>query len=262
MKRLFALIVLLIFGSVAYADYEVPDNTKDEYLKWYKDLKVNQVAGHVAMAADVMGKSWWYYTGTKHRAKTRALKSCQENSSKPETCKIMDVDGKSDYIKQRGSVSKSAAVTSPAEVTANSATEPYLQWLKLHRRLERALARTPDGRLFGDTGYAQNDAKNNAKRGCQRYFGAKCEIVDINGRNATDLTIPLPGSVAGVWCELPSYDNNLRIYEDTVGIAFLETASCDKLSGTALSGLIGPASDSAEVTASTPRPGPTSQPAS
>ena len=34
--------------------------------------------------------------------------------------------------------------------------------------------------------------------------------------------------------------------KDTVGIAFLETASCDKLSGTALSGLIGPASDSAE----------------
>ncbi|MDP7453249.1 MAG: trypsin-like peptidase domain-containing protein, partial [Arenicellales bacterium] len=194
---------------------------------------------------DVHGYYWARYDGgATHRAKNGALKNCQKNSPKPETCKIMDVDGKSDYIKQRGLASAPAAVTSPAEVTANSQTEPYLEWLNLHRRLERALARTPDGRLFGDTGYAQTDAKNNAKRGCKRYFGANCEIVDINGRNATDLAIPLPGSVAGIWCELPSYDNNLRVYEDTVGIAFLEQASCEKLSGTALSGLIRPASDS------------------
>ncbi|MDP7220981.1 MAG: hypothetical protein QF565_16005, partial [Arenicellales bacterium] len=70
------------------------------------------------------------------------------------------------------------------------------------------------------------------------------------------------GSVAGIWCELPSYDTNLRVYEDTVGIAFLEQASCEKLSGTVLSGLIMPASGSVEVTTSTPRPGPPSQPAS
>ena len=262
LKRALVFISLLGMAFISHA-YEISDNDKDDYVKWYKDLKVNQVAGHAALAVDVHGYYWARYDGgATHRAKNWALKSCQENSPKPETCKIMDVDGKSDYIKQRGLASAPAAVTSPAEVTANSATEPYLEWLNLHRALERALARTPDGRLFGDAGYAQNDAKNNAKRGCKRYFSAKCEIVDINGRSAADLAIPLPGSVAGIWCELPSYDTNLRVYEDTVGIAFLEQASCEKLSGTVLSGLIMPASGSVEVTTSTPRPGPPSQPAS
>ena len=262
LKRALIFTSLIGMAFITQA-YEISDNDKDYYVKWYKDLKVNQVAGHAALAVDVIGNPWAYYDGgATHRAKNGALKNCQKNSPKPETCKIMDVDGKSDYIKQRGLASAPAAVTSPAEVTANSATEPYLEWLNLHRALERALARTPDGRLFGDAGYAQNDAKNNAKRGCKRYFSAKCEIVDINGRSAADLAIPLPGSVAGIWCELPSYDTNLRVYEDTVGIAFLEQASCEKLSGTVLSGLIMPASGSVEVTTSTPRPGPPSQPAS
>ena len=120
-------------------------------------------------------------------------------------------------------------------------TESYLKWLNLHHGFERALARTPDGRLFGDTGYGQSDAKKNAKRGCRRYFGTNCTIVDVNGRNAADLSMP---SVAGIWCELQSSDGNMRSFENTVGIAFLEQASCARLSGKALSGLIMAASDS------------------
>ena len=34
MKRLIALIVLFVFGSVAYADYEMSDSEKERYLLW------------------------------------------------------------------------------------------------------------------------------------------------------------------------------------------------------------------------------------
>ena len=36
MKRLIALIVLLVFGSVAYADYEMSDSQKQGYVDWLK----------------------------------------------------------------------------------------------------------------------------------------------------------------------------------------------------------------------------------
>ena len=39
MKRLIALIVLLVFGSVAYADYEMSDSEKERYLRWAKQLR-------------------------------------------------------------------------------------------------------------------------------------------------------------------------------------------------------------------------------
>ncbi len=123
MKRLIALIVLLVFGSVAYADYEMSDSEKERYLKWgaqFQDQGLYSFDRPVALAVSPNGCygmavlcngcfqiSW---QSTLKILKRDALRSCKWKC-KSSACKIMDVNGTSAFIKQRGSSSSSSTAS-------------------------------------------------------------------------------------------------------------------------------------------------------
>ena len=111
MKRLIALIVLLVFGSVAYADYEMSDSEKERYLKWGRQITWG---GDFALAVAPNGcydvASGGDASGGMYQAKREALARC-EKKCKSSTCRIMDVNGTSAFIKQRGSSSSSSTAS-------------------------------------------------------------------------------------------------------------------------------------------------------
>ena len=107
MKRLIALSVLLVFGSVAYADYEMSDSQKQKYRDWLRSLDTFYT-GALAIAPN----GCWYADGggTRSQAKRAALKSCKKHC-KSDACKVVDVNGTSAFIKQRGSSSSSSTAS-------------------------------------------------------------------------------------------------------------------------------------------------------
>ncbi len=108
MRRLIALIVLFVFGSVAYADYEMSDSQKQKYRDWLRSLDTFYT-GALAIAPN----GCWYADGggTRSQAKRAALKSCKKHC-KSDACKVVDVNGTSAFIKQRGSSSSSSTASS------------------------------------------------------------------------------------------------------------------------------------------------------
>ena len=95
MRRLFALIVLLVFGSVAYADYEMSDSDKRKYLGWIKAIGARD--GALAVAPNGCYRALG--TDSIHQSKRKALASCQYQCNS-NACKIMDVNGTSAFINQ------------------------------------------------------------------------------------------------------------------------------------------------------------------
>ena len=123
MRRLIALSVLLVFGSVAYADYEMSDSEKERYLKW----GLRQSSGADFALAVAPDGCWgigvvsvvecvardpsqcYIQVGiARYKALAQCKKKCKSNA-----CKIMDTNGHSPFIKQRGSSSSSPTVSTP-----------------------------------------------------------------------------------------------------------------------------------------------------
>ena len=113
MQRLIALSVLLVFGSVAYADYEMSDSQKQRYRDWLRSLDTFYT-GALAIAPN----GCWYANGggTRSQAKRAALRECKKNC-KSNACKVVDVNGTSAFIKQRGSSSSSSTASSSKNLT-------------------------------------------------------------------------------------------------------------------------------------------------
>ena len=109
MKRLIALIVLLVFGSVAYADYEMSDSEKERYLRWAKQLKSGRDFA-LAVAPNGCYRGAYYPPGFLYQLRRYALANCYKKC-KSSTCRIMDVNGTSAFIKQRGSSSSSSTAS-------------------------------------------------------------------------------------------------------------------------------------------------------
>ncbi|MDP7611696.1 MAG: hypothetical protein QGH62_04540 [Nitrospinaceae bacterium] len=107
MRRLFALSFLFVFGSVAYADYEVSDSEKERYLRWAKQLKSGRDFALAVAPNGCYDLASWNVGGGMYQAKREALARC-EKKCKSSTCRIMDVNGTSAFIKQRGSPSSSS----------------------------------------------------------------------------------------------------------------------------------------------------------
>ena len=124
MKRLFALSVLLVFGSVAYADYEMSDSEKERYLKWgaqFQDQGLYSFDRPVALAVSPNGCygmavlcngcfqiSW---QSTLKILKRDALRSCKWKC-KSSACKIMDVNGTSAFINSQRVASRPSTASS------------------------------------------------------------------------------------------------------------------------------------------------------
>jgi hypothetical protein len=117
MRRLFALIVLLVFGSVAYADYEMSDSEKERYLSFGRQQSSSGADFALAVAPNGCYGIWlnaWVDEGME-QARRRALAQCKKKC-KSSVCKIMDVNGVSDFIKQRGSSSSSSTASGSEKV--------------------------------------------------------------------------------------------------------------------------------------------------
>ena len=154
MKRLIALIVLLVFGSVAYADYEMSDSQKQKYRDWLRSLDTFYT-GALAIAPN----GCWYADGggTRSQAKRAALKSCKKHC-KSDACKVVDVNGTSAFIKQRGSSSYSSTASNPTHLiwcatgdgvikTSRAACEYYIY----------------DGKAFASKSLAQAEQHNDTE---------------------------------------------------------------------------------------------------
>ena len=98
MRRLFALIVLLVFGSVAYADYEMSDSEKERYLRWAKQLKSGRDFALAVAPNGCYDLASWNVGGGMYQAKREALARC-EKKCKSSTCRIMDVNGTSAFTR-------------------------------------------------------------------------------------------------------------------------------------------------------------------
>ena len=153
MKRLIALIVLLVFGSVAYADYEMSDSQKQGYLDWLKTFG----AWDAALAVAPNGCSYGDTGATPSQAKRAALKSCKKHC-KSDACKVVDVNGTSAFIKQRGSSSYSSTASNPTHLiwcatgdgvikTSRAACEYYIY----------------DGKAFASKSLAQAEQHNDTE---------------------------------------------------------------------------------------------------
>jgi len=118
MKRFIAigLSVLMLVGFSAHAAYELSDSAKESYLKW---IEKGGGSWTYALAVSPNGGYAAGWGQTIYEAKKKALKECKK-FTKSTSCKIMDVDGKTSFIKQRGSSSYSSNSSSSYSSTASS----------------------------------------------------------------------------------------------------------------------------------------------
>ena len=108
MRRLLAIVVLIgvaVSGSALGMSESDKDRYRKELKKWVGEYSL-------ALAIDANGRWAWDGARDPGGAKINALASCKEHSKRPNTCKIVDVDGKSAFIKQRGSSSYSSTASS------------------------------------------------------------------------------------------------------------------------------------------------------
>ncbi len=148
MRRLFALIVLLVFGSVAYADYEMSDSDKRKYLGWIKAIGARD--GALAVAPNGCYRALG--TDSIHQSKRKALASCQYQCNS-NACKIMDVNGTSAFINQRGSSSSSSTASSSKNliwcVTSTQYNNKYVHYVT------KTGCAGMDGKVYGSKYLAQ-----------------------------------------------------------------------------------------------------------
>ncbi|MDP7490276.1 MAG: hypothetical protein QGG10_07160, partial [Arenicellales bacterium] len=98
MKRLIALSVFLVFGSVAYADYDMSEASKQKYRDWLKTSGAWHSAATDAALAVAPNGCWAAESGvTRSKAKYKALKFCK-NYCKSNACKVVDFNGTSAFI--------------------------------------------------------------------------------------------------------------------------------------------------------------------
>tara|TARA_Y100000588_G_scaffold18249_1_gene18843 strand:+ start:197 stop:901 length:705 start_codon:yes stop_codon:yes gene_type:complete len=104
-SRLAVGLLLALFASQSMAMDEL---SKKHYRAWIKDL-YDKFDGEGALAVSERGAWATGAAMTQGNAKWKALGKCKEIAKQPETCKIVDVGGTSDFIKPRDSETSSGA---------------------------------------------------------------------------------------------------------------------------------------------------------
>jgi hypothetical protein len=77
MRRLLVLSVLLVFGSVAYADYEMSDSEKERYLRWAKQLRSGRDFALAVAPNGCYDQSYWA-PGFLYQLRRDALAKCKK----------------------------------------------------------------------------------------------------------------------------------------------------------------------------------------
>ena len=141
MKRLVCIISSFLMFAGIYGEgvgagdvLWIADQDKAEYLNWVAKLEQGDAEGKCwggeCRAVLAVGPSgcWAKFPDMSlSRAKKEALKKCNTDCNTNE-CQIMDVDGQSDFIKQKGSSASSSTSPSGASSTSsNSAPDPDIE---------------------------------------------------------------------------------------------------------------------------------------
>ena len=154
MKREITIALCLLGLVIGFDALAMSDADKEKYLEWVR--KGVDGEAKIALAIDVTG-FWAAHSGANPvMAKHNALTHCQQNSKKPKTCKVVDVNGTSDFIKKRTQTTSStttkklvwcATKNSASRKTASSCNYISGQVFTTkaeaeaeHRRLEREAA--------------------------------------------------------------------------------------------------------------------------
>ena len=104
MKRILLVIIFCFFGSQAHADNHIVKGSdfNEVHQQHYMD-NVKHYIGEatLALAMDANGNWAWAIGNNPVDGKHDALNACKNISDLPATCKIIDVGGKSDFMKNR-----------------------------------------------------------------------------------------------------------------------------------------------------------------
>ena len=218
MRRLFALIVLLVFGSVAYADYEMSDSDKRKYLGWIKAIGARD--GALAVAPNGCYRALG--TDSIHQSKRKALASCQYQCNS-NACKIMDVNGTSAFINQRGSSSSSSTASSSKNliwcVTSTQYNNKYVHYVT------KTGCAGMDGKVYGSKYLAEAEYKRREAVTAPALpptttltlrSNVKDDRVYIDGdfKGSTQLALDLPKGQHTIRIEKDGYEP----YEETVNL--------------------------------------------
>lgn len=143
------------------------DQDKTKYLSWVKKLSQGDAEGkcwggecRAALAVGPNGCWAKFPDMSLSRSKNQALKKCNTDCSTND-CQIMDIDGKSAFIKQKGSsVSSSTSISSSSFSTSSSSNEIWCATKRSVSRVSKYSCDLYDGKSF-DT---QSQAKTEHKR--------------------------------------------------------------------------------------------------
>ena len=96
MSRFAVGLLLVLFASQSIA---MSEDGKRRYRKYLADYSGSDT---VVLAMDANGAGAWTVRPEQQRAQHLALEHCKKGSSKPATCKIVDVDGQSAWWRGGG----------------------------------------------------------------------------------------------------------------------------------------------------------------
>jgi hypothetical protein len=125
MKREITIALFLLGLVIGFDALAMSDADKEEYRETIRKGVDGQ--NSLALAIDVTGYWTWHSGANPVTAKQNALDYCKRRSKKPKTCKIVDVNGTSDFIKKRTQ-------------TTSSATTKKLVWCATKYSASRQLA--------------------------------------------------------------------------------------------------------------------------
>ncbi len=246
MKRLFALSVLLVFGSVAYADYEMSNSEKERYLSWGRQITWG---GDFALAVAPNGCYDVASGGTEsgmYAVRKKALAQCKKKC-KTSACRVMDVNGTSAFIKQRGSSSSSSTASSSKNliwcVTSSSYNNKYVHQVTRagcagmvgKAFVTQSLAEAEHKRLKGTATAsskkkvwcATKDAAWSSVKGCRSGVKAfSTESLAQAEHNRLKGTTIASSSKNLIWCVTSSSYNNKYVHQVT-------RAGCASMAGKA-----------------------------
>jgi len=156
MKRLIAicLSLLMLVSFSAHAAFELSDSAKESYLKW---IERNGGSWTYALAVSPNGGYAAGWGHTIYDAKKKAVKECKK-ITKSTSCKIMDVDGKSAFIKKRG-ISGSSSYSNGFFRSASSSVNVWCATKNSASLISRYSCNLYAGKAFNSQSQAQAEHK-------------------------------------------------------------------------------------------------------
>ena len=192
--RHLAKVGFLVLISIGYSTnvFSMSDCEKEKYYKYF-----GLAQGTTILAISSSENCWsygWYSNTSLPSAKFNRLKKCLKQCNT--SCRIVDIDATSKFIRNRGVCSSSSSASSSSyylsKQSKNSSStrmsdsdkQNYLDWIDEDPSLAAALALDSSGCWQPGRGRGTGPAKRQALEQCAWKCKSKtCRIVDLNGKS-------------------------------------------------------------------------------